>query len=536
MIQSHLQSLCSRLRLRFRGVLRDRKGSIAVMAALMVLPMIALVGLAIDFSVLNQARSALNLAANAATLNAVKVAAAGNAASNPNYLTDGQTAGVKWFNAQSGRIGLGVSAASASVKVTGGTSITATLSGTAQVASIFGNMFGVKTYNIALTTQAVKPITPYVEVVMMLDDSSSMGIGATQTDIATMYQASACDSSNEWTTTDGNNYSIVSGKSYYEYAGDYNGAIYDGDKSPWNGPAYPVTLGSQNLNESNLSLDKTVACPTKVNGFTAYPGPPCAFACHWDMSQKAGLGNDLWAMARKNGVTLRLDVLKNAVQDVITTMKQKDQPNNTLSLGIYTFDTLVTPVYPASGEAGSDWATASSAVGLPPARGTYVDSGNIQPVSGNIDSNTYFYQDMTTLAGKVTAAGDGTSPSKPRKVLFLVTDGMGDENDASTNYSRSWGAMSTAACQKFKDIGYTVYVLYTPYYPLMNQFYLGNIMPIVEGSGAGSLSYNLQACSSSTGPSDLSTYYIQASNQTELNAALQTFLTSSLGTPARYTE
>ena len=158
----------------------------------------------------------------------------------------------------------------------------------------------------------------------------------------------------------------------------------------------------------------------------------------------------------------------------------------------------------------------------------------MQPVMGNVSANTNFTQDMTALSKTyVTAAGDGTGPSKPRKVLFLVTDGMDDELFGS---SRSMGPMPSSSCQLFKNMGYTVYVLYTPYYPLMNPFYLQNVMQTVEGSGSTSLSANLKACSSSTGAADLSTYYIEASDQTTLNAALQTFLQSSLGNPARYTQ
>jgi len=44
------------------------------------------------------------------------------------------------------------------------------------------------------------------------------------------------------------------------------------------------------------------------------------------------------------------------------------------------------------------------------------------------------------------------------------------------------GAYGVPSCR----IGYTMFVLYTPYYPLMNAFYLQNIATIAEGTGSTS--------------------------------------------------
>jgi hypothetical protein len=116
-------------------------------------------------------------------------------------------------------------------------------------------------------------------------------------------------------------------------------------------------------------------------------------------------------------------------------------------------------------------------------------------------------------------------------VLLLITDGM--EDDSNTN---ARDAMPYTACQQLKGMGYNIYVIYMPYYPLMETYYLQYLTGIAEGSGASSIAYNLQQCSSSTGPSDLSTYYLVATNQAGLSAALKTFLSSVLSAPARFTQ
>ncbi len=532
---------------------RHRRGSVAIMVALLALPLIGIIGLAIDFALYSQTYSALTAAARAATLNAVKVAAAGAAAGNATYIQDGQNAGMKWFIAQSGTTSLIVSNSSGSVTVTPGTTITASLNWTARVPSTFGAIFGVKTYNMTITAQAQQTLAPYVEVIMLLDNSASMGIGAGAADIATLMKNSPCDPSNEITSTTGAaaNYNNIVNIPYANYECTYT-QTYDGQNSPWNAPACPFTPGNSTYTYQSSSLTyvspnnvsstnkkyngSNFTCPGKVNGYTAYPGPPCAFACHSDGTKAAGLGNDLWAMARKSGVTLRSDLLKNATQQVISTMQTRDPAGTALSLGVYTFDTGLTQIYPSSGEAGSNWSAASTAVGFPPATG-HLDETGIQPsvatittATIHVNGNTDFANAMTTLASGLTAAGSGATAAAPRKALFLITDGIYDLPSGDR------GAMPSSYCQQFQNMGYEVFVLYTMYYPVMNQTYLNDFMPIVEGTDSNSVTYNLQNCSSSTGAADLGTYYIQATNQTAITNALQGFLASALASPARYTQ
>jgi hypothetical protein len=278
-----------------------------------------------------------------------------------------------------------------------------------------------------------------------------------------------------------------------------------------------------------------------VNGHSAYAGPPCAFACHSDGSKAAGLGTDLWAMARKNGVTLRLDTLKLATNHVLTAMKNNNNAAlNNLSVGIYTFNTTLNPIYPGSGctpqafgcEAGSNWTTAINAVGLPPqTAGVYTDTGIQPPVAATTgdNDNTEVEEAMNNLATNyVTAAGDGSAATKPRKVLMLITDGFEDD-PTGTGYNGLRQAMPSSACTPFKTMGYTVYVIYTPYYPLMHTWYLQNGISVVEGSGPGTITSNLQACSSNP-----DTDFVVASDQSSLDNALITFFTEALNTPATF--
>jgi Flp pilus assembly protein TadG len=540
-----------------RAFARARAGAVALLFATMIIPILGLVGLAIDFGIWNEADASLSVAASSAALNAAKTAAGALAQADSNYVTEGVTAGKQWFLAELGQGSYAADSGTAppTVKITtSGSMITATVTYTSTVNSIFGKMFTVARYPITVTAAATMSAGSYLEVVLMLDNSSSMGIGATTADMTTMMQSSPCDASNEFIRTSSNaNYSQATTEAYSLYQYNWLGASYDGAMTT------PIKSGSLTLKPAtppNSSTEvsycsatqvssgqcpQTEQCPTNVNNYPAYAGPPCAFACHSDGSKKAGLGNDLWAMARRNGVTLRLDTLKVATNLVLTTMQSNNIASlNNLSVGIYTFNTKLNPVYPTNCtpqafgcEAGSQWSTAISAVGLPPqTAGVYTDTGIQPPVaaSSGDNDNTEVEEAMSNLANNyVTAAGDGTTATNPKKVLMLITDGFEDD-PTGPGISGLRQAMPSSVCTPFKNMGYTVYVVYTPYYPLMHTWYLANGIPIVEGTGPGSIPYNLQACASN--PND----YIAATDQSSLNSALLSFLTDALNTPATFTQ
>jgi hypothetical protein len=270
------------------------------------------------------------------------------------------------------------------------------------------------------------------------------------------------------------------------------------------------------------------------NGYAPEAGPPCAFACHFDTSSAAGTGNDFYALARSTigtsyQVNLRFDLVKSAVNQVITAMQTDNLPINNLNVGIFWFADLLQQVYPASGEAGHDWATALANVGGPATVANGADTG-IQPYVGANGGNTDFPAIMSTLASTLTPAGNGVTATTPRKVLFIVTDGLHDPA------SRAISAFDPSACTTLKNMGYGIYVLYTPYYSLMNPYYLSGTNPSAAAivgaapTASNSIPYNLQHCAST--PAN----YIEASDSASIAAALNTFLKQALAMSARITQ
>ncbi len=299
-------------------------------------------------------------------------------------------------------------------------------------------------------------------------------------------------------------------------------------------PAFPATDNNPGPACPTVVLPTQPTTLNSYNGISVMAGAPCAFACHFDTGSPAGSGQDFYAVARSTigtsyHVTLRFDLVKQAVNQLIATMQADNLSINNLNVGVYWFADILTPVYPTGGGTGNDWAAALAAVGLPPTTANGADTG-IQPYVGANGGETDFPTIMNDLAGQLTTAGNGVNASSPRKVLFIVTDGLQDPA------SRAMSAFDPSSCTTFKNMGYAIYVLYTPYYSLMNTWYMDGTNPSVaaivqaEPTDQTSIPYNLQQCASA--PSN----YIEANDSASIAAALQTFLKLALAPPARFAE
>jgi Flp pilus assembly protein TadG len=525
----------------FRRFLRDRRGVTAVVFAISALAISMMVGLVLDFANYMLLRSNLNLAADAALLTGITQAGTLINQNPDNYLSLGQTAGELRFTGQAGQAGNAVifgqitTPTDKLVLSRNGSVILGTLTWSTTYTPFFAGLFGVPAWPLSHTAASTMQInTPYLNVYVVLDNSPSMENGATDSDIQTLQQLTACSPSGAFyynaSTKSWAQLPPASGQSYNAYQCTSGGHTYSGSlrcpipaNTPYTFPTFTPSSGNGPSCQGYLPLH---------NGQYPQAGAPCGFACHFDTSKPAGTGSDYYAVARStigqsNQVTLRFDVVKSAVNNLLHTMQTNSQPLNNLNVAVYTLAETISGVYPATGDAGNDWANAIGAVGGPPTSPNGEDTG-IQPYAGNNVANTDFPDALTTLAGRVTAAGSGTTPADPQKVLVLVTDGMEDYVDGSG--TRKLKALEPAYCQLFKNMGYTVFVLYTPYYSLMNAFYLQNIASIAEGTGTNSVSSNLLQCASS--PSD----YIAATDAAGMSAALKTFLTIALKTPAHLSQ
>ena len=228
---------------------------------------------------------------------------------------------------------------------------------------------------------------------------------------------------------------------------------------------------------------------TMVANTSAQSG--CGFGCHESSPASDNLGNpggeDNYALARNLGVTLRIDNLTTATQNLMSTASTTSASNSAVyRVSIDSFDINFNSIQTLT----SNMTTAAQSAGTIKLLEMY---SNNHLVSGdnNQDADTNYDNAMSSVNTLMPSPGNGTNAKgdTPQEVLFFVTDGVEDE---LVNGSRQQSLMSTSWCNTIKNRGIRIAVLYTVYYPLpTNSWYNTYISPFQS-----SISSNMQSCAS----------------------------------------
>ncbi len=374
---------------RFR---RDRKGNVAIVFGLSIIPCIFLTGMALDFTAATQKRVILNAAADAAALAAVTPTMMGQSTAVA------QTAAINIFNATAASA-TAVTGITPTITVTNSLlSRTATVSYTAQSTNLFPNVLKLLTgasqnsWPISGSSQATSGASPNINFYLLLDNSPSMNIAATTAGINTM-----------------------------------------------------------------------------VANTSAQGG--CAFACHESNPAADNLGNpngeDNYALAANLGVVTRIKNMVAATQALMSTAGTTEAANNaTYKMAIYTFNYTGTTT---DQTLTSNLTTAGNAASTIDVLQVY-DNNCLTKSNCNNDTDTNFNSAMSQISGVMPNPGTGASTSTPEEVLFIVSDGVEDDNTGSCSQplsgSRCQAPFDTTWCTKVKNRQIRIAVLYTAYLPL----------------------------------------------------------------------
>lgn len=217
----------------------------------------------------------------------------------------------------------------------------------------------------------------------------------------------------------------------------------------------------------------------------------CAFGCHQQDPAADNLGNpngeDNYALAQNLGVTLRIDNLRLAAENLTTTAQQTEAKYNaTYRMAVYTFDIALNTIGTLSADLASVSTEAANIQQLE------VYSNNwLTAYTDNDDEDTNYDTALNGINAIMPNPGSGTNMAgdTPQEVLFFVTDGVEDENVSG---GRQISVINTALCSVIKNRGIRIAVLYTEYLPLpTNSFYNSNVAPFQSNIGP-----TLQACAS----------------------------------------
>jgi Flp pilus assembly protein TadG len=388
---------------------RARRGAVAMIFCLALVPLVFLVALAIDYSFFAEARSQVQLAADAAVTHAVRAAAGtysleevtqkiSSTTATTDAIAAGETAGQNWFAAQLGQLPTATVPATAPNSnctgetnpcvivsaLTSGAGFSGTVTYQSNYPPFFDRIFkSSATWYITGNSNAQAQYN-YVEIMMLIDTSGSMLIGATPTDIAMLEKYDVCPPTNRVSTTTGDNDMYIS-------ATNRPGDLVDGTNAN-NGRSYqyrsvsassPTSYGTT-TSQYDDSVDFTQVAATghftdpsgtaddssgTCNAAGGYQQPnfvdsvnnpggagvPCGFACHTTNTASTASSSytaDLYGFARFIGVSseangvlglrLRIDYVLSAVEQVITAMINNVQTTDEFSVGVYEFNTSVT--------------------------------------------------------------------------------------------------------------------------------------------------------------------------------------------------
>ncbi len=171
-----------RLGATFIRLVKSTDGNIALLFAFALLPMLLLAGFAIDYTRYVGTRSAVQGAIDGATL-----MGAGALATK----TDAEvTAAVKSYAAETFGTGDGTLAI-AGVAIDR-TKLKVTTTASLSVPTAFGSLWGFGAFETEVTSAAIAPNRPYMNVYLLLDNSASMGLAATTAGQTTMTANVGC--------------------------------------------------------------------------------------------------------------------------------------------------------------------------------------------------------------------------------------------------------------------------------------------------------------------------------------------------------
>jgi hypothetical protein len=236
------------------------------------------------------------------------------------------------------------------------------------------------------------------------------------------------------------------------------------------------------------------ATPTDVATMVNHTSDQCAFACH-DTANT----NNYYKLAKSLGVTTRIDVLRQATQNLMDTAAATQTYSNQFRMAIYDFGgSASTMGLRALFALSSSLSSAKTAAGN-------IDLMTVNGQNDNNDQDTGFTNIFPAINNVITTPGAGTSGA-PQKFVFFVSDGVADESNTGclkpkSGTTRCQSPINTALCKTLKDRGIKIAVLYTTYLALpTNAWYNTWISPFNAGpygpSPNSQIAQNMQTCAS----------------------------------------
>jgi Flp pilus assembly protein TadG len=163
-----------------QAFLRERRGNVAIIFAVGAFPTMLAAGAAVDYSAANRSKAALDSFADAAVLAVTSQSAMSLTAAAA------QTRAVDFFNAEAATLKRGTVLTATATVTDSSSGRSALVNYTAKVPTTIAAIAGIQNLNIAGSSSGASAIPTYIDFYLLLDNSPSMGVGATPADVSKM--------------------------------------------------------------------------------------------------------------------------------------------------------------------------------------------------------------------------------------------------------------------------------------------------------------------------------------------------------------
>jgi Flp pilus assembly protein TadG len=447
---------CRPLQRLVQAFVAARSGAVTILFAFAATGIVLIVGLALDYGQALTRKAALNAAADAAALAALGSISSDYARNvvDSTMIANAQAAAQRAFTANAGAAYDNLTGAPTIHVQRSGQVVTASVGYQARSPNLFGGLANVAFMNIDHSSgrESVAALTlpSYLDFYLLLDNTPSMGIGATQTDIDNLISLT------------GNLKKKISGKTYNN-PNEASCGFACHETHPCSAPSPPGDCGSTASSKENY----------EKNIFSPYL--------------------DYLNLARKNNITLRIDLLRAATLNLLDMASANEGANgiaNQYQFAVYSFGASATVAQTnaiaAVAPLNADTAAIKTQVQA-------LDLMSVDYQGQYNDQTTSFDTAVPALNAIIPTPGDGSSASSRKKYVILITDGLTDEN---LNGSRTIKPIDPALCTAIKNRGIQIATLYTTYYPLpTNSFYNAYVKPYQTPTDQ--IGVAVQACASS---------------------------------------
>jgi Flp pilus assembly protein TadG len=460
---------------------RDQRGNIAVIFALTLMPILASVGCAVDYSRASQIRTGLQAATDSASIASIAQSSPGYAAAmiqpGNGAVTAAETDGNNVFDGNAGPSQVtGYTGLTRTTTVTKtGTTLTSNVTFSANVPVTFMKLLGFQNIAISGSSGSSATLPTYLDFYLMLDVSGSMGLPSTsgeQTRMAAVNPDNfvayptgctlACHFAVQNVCTDGgqgyptNNYCLGYAISRLSQIG-YQNVLQTKTSNPM----------KQQLPSSMIS-----GLPGSLNTDPTH-GLPAVSSC-------PTAGTDAC-------IQLRADAVGYALTQLFITANADEVVTNQFRIGLFPF---IQTLYTSPSNPSSYYTSPSSPFPLTTViNGDPTNPSTINYAAANLasllDTNTNTYLGsggthidtaLTDMNGVIPApVGNGSSPTNTQPFIFLITDGAQDPQTKTLNSSGGWAGSNhatvidpTQQCQTIKNRGIIISVLYIPYQTIQN--------------------------------------------------------------------